>query len=312
MSELSPSYLLAGSWVNMLFYGTEIVLGGFYFLNSRSRPNRFFHWSLGISLLIDTTCTAVVCYNAYFYIVLDTAALLSLLQPWMLPVTILCTYHAAMVEQVFLIHRFWHITHNKVVTLLACSLLMAHRSPGYLPLYYSWTQRSRFSVSNSQSLRLHYVLLLIFLSLWLCFVPWIPLRQRIPRHKVRRISIQSVACGFLTSALTITMLSLLVTFNLQPFIVIFDILGRVYTLTILFNHFTLRKPLVNVTGDQTDSAVHRPHSVAFGPMSIPQTLTIPMELSTIDGSSIDHMEDFHSIVHADGINVSGPPKSSEI
>jgi len=108
------------------------------------------------------------------------------------------------------------------------------------------------------------------------------------------------------------MLSLLVTFNLQPFIVIFDILGRVYTLTILFNHFTLRKPLVNVTGDQTDSAVHRPHSVAFGPMSIPQTLTIPMELSTIDGSSIDHMEDFHSIVHADGINVSGPPKSSEI
>ncbi|KAF9072085.1 hypothetical protein BDP27DRAFT_440457 [Rhodocollybia butyracea] len=124
MSDLP--YLLAGSCINVLFYGTEIGLGGFYILSSP--PNRLFRWSLGISLLIDTACTAVVCYNVYFYIQLGSADLLSSFsnEPWTLPITIICTYHAAMVEEVFFIHRFWKITRNKLVTLVACTLMVSH------------------------------------------------------------------------------------------------------------------------------------------------------------------------------------------
>ncbi|KAF9062892.1 hypothetical protein BDP27DRAFT_259854 [Rhodocollybia butyracea] len=110
----------------MLFYGVEIVLGGFYFHSSR--PNVFFHWSLSIAMLIDTVCTVVICYNAYFWIVLEPEVLSHSFsnEQWMLPTTILCTYNAAMVEQIFFIRRFWQMTNNKLATFLACSLLTAH------------------------------------------------------------------------------------------------------------------------------------------------------------------------------------------
>ncbi|KAF9063501.1 hypothetical protein BDP27DRAFT_235729 [Rhodocollybia butyracea] len=58
---------------------------------------------------------------------------------------------------------------------------------------------------------------------------------------------------------------------------IFDILGRLYTLTILFNYFMLRKP-----GADVNTANANPTIVAQ-PTSMPRTLLIPeiTELTSI-------------------------------
>ncbi|KAF9068481.1 hypothetical protein BDP27DRAFT_1327108 [Rhodocollybia butyracea] len=288
MSNLTQSYLLAGSWLNMLFYGTEIVLG---------------------ALLIDTVCTAVVCYNAYFYIVLSPESLESFIQPWTLPVTILCTYHAAVVEQVFFIRRFWQITRNKLVTFLSCFLLIAHISFAWI-LVIDLLAVSAVTVFNL-NLTIIAASLCAATDLFIAVVMFhtmsrIKTTYTATQSLLRRISMQSMACGFTTSATTVVMLALLVTHNLQPFTVIFDILGRLYTLTILFNYLVLRKPLANVTDPSgVPTTIERSQPIIFGPMSTSQAFTVPtMELTSIntsfhDTSSVNRasIEGSHSKVH---------------
>ncbi|KAJ3840079.1 hypothetical protein EV361DRAFT_892743 [Lentinula raphanica] len=295
MSNLSASSLLAGSWVNMLLYGTELVLGGFYLINARS--NVFFRWTLASSLCIDTICTAVVCYNVYLYLILEPQALTSNVQPWTLPATILCTYHAALVEQVFFTCRYWQITRNKLVTLLIVTITASH-------VAFAWVLGVGLIINPvvSQSglnLTIVAATLCAATDLLIAITTFHTMRAikttfSATQSLLRRISIQSVACGSTTSIFTIIMVSLLVTHNLEPFTVIFDILGRLYTLTILINYICLRKPLAHATNTSEGSSPggrrEREHSIAFGAAHPPRSFTVPVELSTID-----ELHSIHSI-----------------
>ncbi|KAJ3757266.1 hypothetical protein EV360DRAFT_84177 [Lentinula raphanica] len=216
MSNLSASSLLAGSWVNMLLYGTELVLGGFYLINARS--NVFFRWTLASSLCIDTICTAVVCYNVYLYLILEPQALTSDVQPWTLPATILCTYHAALVEQVFFTYRYWQITRNKLVTLLIVTITASH-------VAFAWVLGVGLIINPvvSQSglnLTIVAATLCAATDLLIAITTFHTMRAikttfSATQSLLRRISIQSVACGSTTSIFTIIMVSLLVTHNLE-------------------------------------------------------------------------------------------------
>ncbi|KAF9062897.1 hypothetical protein BDP27DRAFT_1427407 [Rhodocollybia butyracea] len=102
---------------------------------------------------------------------------------------------------------------------------------------------------------------------------------------LRRISMQSMACGIATSVSTTLMLTFFVTQIPKPGAIIFDLLGRIYTLTILFNYLMLRKPVADANATENPT-LDRPQTVIFGPM-IPQTYTIPrisMELTSIHGT----------------------------
>ncbi|KAJ3751210.1 hypothetical protein DFH05DRAFT_169653 [Lentinula detonsa] len=270
MSNLSASSLLAGSWVNMMLYGTELALGGFYLINSRH--NVFFRWSLAISLCIDTVCTGVVCYNVYLYLILEPKALTSESQPWTLPATILCTYHAALVEQVFFTYRYWQITHNKFVTLSISTLTASGINLTIITATLCAATDLLIAITTFHTMRT------------------IKTTFSATQSLLRRISIQSVACGSTTSIFTIIMVSLLVTHNLEPFTVIFDILGRLYTLTILMNYICLRKSIAHATTAIAGSTQRqsRSHSIAFGAAHVPRSFTVPVGLSTIDETHSIH------------------------
>ncbi|KAF9071949.1 hypothetical protein BDP27DRAFT_1361393 [Rhodocollybia butyracea] len=267
------SYLLAGSWINMLFYGAEIVLGGFYFLNSR--PDLFFRWSTRY-----VRPSYVIMYTIGWYWIQQVAAWSELCLPslsaraqlWMFPTTILCTYSSAMVEQIFLTHRFWKITHNKVITFLACLLLIAQ-------VVFHWVFGIRVFVNQALSpfnfnLAITAATLSAATDLYIAMVmlyttSTIKTNYAATRRPslLRRLSIQSVTCGITTSASTIVMLSLLATNNRSPSILIYDILGRIYTLTILSNYFILRKPVANAHSLTTEPpAVAQP--IVFRPTSL--------------------------------------------
>ncbi|KAF9062896.1 hypothetical protein BDP27DRAFT_1451541 [Rhodocollybia butyracea] len=306
MSDLP--FLLAGSCINILFYGTEVGLGSFYFLNSP--PNPLFRWSLGISLLIDTVCTVVVCYNVYFYFLSGSTDLLSsrLNEPWTLPITILCTYSAAMVEEVFFIHRFWKITHNKLVTLVACFLMISHLSVHWILVIDLFTTQA-VTMFNTN---------LTIIGNALCaatdvFIAVVMLHTTSTikttfigtQSLLRRISIQSMACGITTSVSTILVLSLFLTDNTKPCTVLFDILGRLYTLTILFNYFMLRKSMANANAVTVEpTTVNRPQTVAFRQTYAPRTFTIPpVELTSIHESGLHELTSIYetssgSVPHA--------------
>ncbi|KAE9397866.1 hypothetical protein BT96DRAFT_995427 [Gymnopus androsaceus JB14] len=312
MSELTPPYLLAGSWVNMVFYGTEIVLSGFYLLNSR--PSAFFRWSLVVALCIDSACTGITYSRSELGITSR-----SVRQLWTLPATILCTYHAAMVEQVFFTHRYWQITRNKVVTTLISVLLVSH-------VVFAWILAISLCVNPfpdifNLSLTTTAATLCAGTDLFIACIMFHTMRSirstyEATQSLLRRISIQSVACGFSTSIFTIIMLSLLVTHNLNQFTLIFDVLGRLYTLTILINYIMLRKPLASMSSvtSASVSRTGRTRSIAFGPMNTLQTFTIPMELTTInEHNSVQNLEEPEEQSKVDRIlaeNSSSNPSSS--
>ncbi|KAJ4485357.1 hypothetical protein J3R30DRAFT_1346682 [Lentinula aciculospora] len=294
MSNLTASSLLAGSWVNMVLYGTELVLSAFYLINSR--PNAFFRWSLAISLCIDTVCTGVVCYNVYLYLILEPEALTSERQPWTLPATILCTYHAALVEQVFFTYRYWQITRNKFITSLICAITAAHVALAWV-LGIGLIMNPVVS-QHGLNLTIIAATLCAATDLLIAITMFHTMRTikttyTATQSLLRRISIQSVACGSTTSIFTIIMVSLLVTHNLEPFTVIFDILGRLYTLTILINYISLRKPIAHATTGSTQRQPRsRSHSFAFGATHTPRSFTVPVELSTINET--DSIRDLRS------------------
>ncbi|KAF9072084.1 hypothetical protein BDP27DRAFT_1418440 [Rhodocollybia butyracea] len=78
------------------------------------------------------------------------------------------------------------------------------------------------------------------------------------------------------------MLTFFVTHNPKPATIVFDLLGRIYTLTILFNYLMLRKRVTIANATENPTIVDRPRTAIFGPMIVPQIRTIPpLELTSI-------------------------------
>ncbi|KIK67570.1 hypothetical protein GYMLUDRAFT_878069 [Collybiopsis luxurians FD-317 M1] len=192
-----------------------------------------------------------------------------------------------MVEQVFFTRRYWQLTHNVVVTSVICIILGAHAVS-------TWVLSIDLMVDPAQK-NLNFGIHSTIVAATLCAVTDFCIAAAMfhatrsirttyvtTQSLLHRITVHSVACGVTTSVLTIVMLCMLVTSNFNPFVLIFDFLGRVYTLTILVNLFILRKPVVRVTepSDDTSADISRRHSIAFRSMNIPHSFTVPMELST--------------------------------
>jgi hypothetical protein len=284
MSIVSVTYALTGSWTNLLFYGFELVLSGFYF--HRSKPSGFFLWTLAASLFIDTVFTGLLCYSLYFELVVSGGVVAG--QPyWTLSAMILCNYHAAMLEQIFFTHRYWQITHNKVVTGMILTLVTAHMVfawalgiylylvPGITPLSENFTIVAATLCAATDT--------------FIALVTFHTMRTITGRTTysatqslLHRISVQCVVCGFTTAIWTIIVLLLLVTGNPNPFALVFDVLGRIYTLTILVNYMVVRKAVTRASTNGDDSSsVRTPRTSLTSASNMPQTFTVPTELSTI-------------------------------
>ncbi|KIK66104.1 hypothetical protein GYMLUDRAFT_958437 [Collybiopsis luxurians FD-317 M1] len=289
MSDLADAFILSASWVNMMFYGTELVLCGFYFL--KSRPRGFYRWSLISALTIDTACTGIICYDVYYSLVVNPQVLITVGQPWMLPAIILCTYHVAMVEQVFFTYRYWQLTRKKIITMMVSALLFSH-------VAFAWILGIVLMVNPrvttfSLDLTTIAATLCAATDLVIAVVMFRAMRSinttyTATKNLLHRISIQSVACGVTTSISTIVMLSLLVTHNLNPFVLVFYSLGRLYTLTILVNYIMLRKPVAQAKTTNGDPSSTRSRAMVFRGIDIPRTFTVPMELSVIQEAQPSH------------------------
>ncbi|KAF9062891.1 hypothetical protein BDP27DRAFT_1368449 [Rhodocollybia butyracea] len=250
------SYLLAGSWINILFYGAEIVLGGFYFLNSR--PNLFVRWSLSAALLIDTICTAVICYNVYYvYRLYLHVHNNGCSQPPFYVLTVVLWSNK----------YFSFIGFGKLITFLACLLLIAQITEA-IQVVFHWVFAIRVFVNQAVSpFNFNLAIAAATLSAATDFFIAMVMLYTTSTIKTKYAATRSIHNYYALSSCDKQSLA-------------------IYTLTILSNYFILRKPAENAYSLTTDPpAVARP--IVFRPTSlnIPQTFTIPtMELTSLGGS----------------------------
>ncbi|KAF9062899.1 hypothetical protein BDP27DRAFT_1368456 [Rhodocollybia butyracea] len=183
-----------------------------------------------------------------------------------------------MVEEAFFIRRFWKIKITVTIQLLvhwALAIdLLAHQAVTAINVNLAITSTGG-TLCAATDLFIAVVMLHTMSTIKTTYTG--------TQSLLRRISIQSMACGIATSVSTTLMLTFFVTHNPKPSTIIFDLLGRIYTLTILFNYLMLRKPVADANATENPTVVDRPQTVIFGPMSIiPNPYTIPrMELTSI-------------------------------
>lgn len=250
-SPLSAIILLCSSWLNLVLFATQVVLSILFLRRKRGCTP---HQKVVIvgTLIADTVCTIAVCGNTLLYMVIyPNAGKFPAVQTWPLPVTIIATACSALFERSFLAHRYWNLSHNKYFSSLFALLIIGHTilSPtiGIYVVAQPHVEKD-FSVTST-TIDVSFaaatdllLALMIVITLQSLETGYISTKQLI-----RRVSWISLSAGTLC-AMTSTLM--LVFFLRQN--IIFNLfsacLGRVYSLTILFNFFTIgpRSDTVNV------------------------------------------------------------------
>ncbi|KAK0421521.1 hypothetical protein EV421DRAFT_1917177 [Armillaria borealis] len=219
--------------------------------------------------------------NDYAYLIINDGSLYPI-SMWMLPTIVLLTYTSASVAQAFFCYRYWTIARNRWITgwitilitahasrLLDLSVAMSDGNPddllpdimhnfrhapnGYRHYNSVYHVRSRlYSLSEawltgtSASSTICAVTDLTIAG----FLAWTLLRIQSPnavtRNILRRVTVHALTCGF-TTAFSTTLMSIFMFTAWNAFYTIFTILGRIYSLTILFNLILLK---VTSQGDQ--------------------------------------------------------------
>ncbi|KAI3615183.1 hypothetical protein WG66_003493 [Moniliophthora roreri] len=281
LNEARTAFLFS-SWLNLTLYTLEICLGVYYFNISKYPWNSFNRLTLTASLLVDTACTAVVCYNVYFVSHFTYSAHSPLLiglerheqylvdfrskspfssfraasqpdvnedvnqfiQPWTLPATILLTYTSSLIEQCFYVHRYWKISRNIFMTLIIVVFIVTHVVFGFISgIWTAIRPQIGFSFAVTATTVAAVLCSATDLVIAVCMA-WklksIRTTYAQTQSLIRRMTIQAVTNGIITSTATIIMLVLLFTTINGRFYVLFASLGRLYTLTVLINFIVLR------------------------------------------------------------------------
>lgn len=208
--------------------------------------------------MVDTLCTVAVCSNTFLYmIIFPLAGKFPDVQIWPLPVTIFATGCSAFFEQSFLIHRFWRLSRNKPITfilsfLTLTQLIFAFISgtyvaivPVFAPNFGTKATTVSVSLRSATDLLIAIALVIKLHSFETSFVS--------TRQLIRRVSFISLTAGLMCAVTSTLMLAL---YEKQA--LVFDLflacLGRVYSLTILINFFTIRPR----SHSSTNANVHGP------------------------------------------------------
>ncbi|KAF5375194.1 hypothetical protein D9758_000026 [Tetrapyrgos nigripes] len=277
---------LIASWLNFFFYATEINLGIQYL--TKNKPTVFHQTCLILALVFDTISSGVAAYTAHSYLVvfkgypIEPEWSTSQAVPTIL-IQIL-TFTVSTITQAFFTHRYYMLSHNRIITAILVCLSITHTIFGWMAPILILTNSSKsfdfgvkatkvaaaFSAASDIS-----IAGVMFIRLRTIHTTYMS-----TKNLLQRISIQAITCGIVTA--TATLLNLIFLYDYIPgFIVMYNILGRIYTLTLLINLILLQRmrnemfgaPQNEVPGAMTDS-------IAFGNANHDRSFTIPLELFT--------------------------------
>ncbi|KIY64844.1 hypothetical protein CYLTODRAFT_492794 [Cylindrobasidium torrendii FP15055 ss-10] len=239
--DSSIGALLVGSWFNTMFYMLELYLAYTYF-STFKKDNSIIKGAVGFNVIADTVGTANNCACIYLYTIThwgDKAYILT--QNWAVPTYVILSGLSAFVVQLFLVYRFWSLSKNWLATpflgLCACSAFAGAIANGI-----TVTQHSAYAErgANVKTVTIWLVCsaasdILIALALvWKFQSTNTTFSQT--KSLIQRLTYTAIQTGSVTTVLATLCLILFLIDPASNITVGFGFcLGRVYTLTMLFN-----------------------------------------------------------------------------
>ncbi|KAJ7741378.1 hypothetical protein B0H16DRAFT_1565602 [Mycena metata] len=226
--------ILAGSWLNLVFYTTEIILCVYYL--PRWTLNPVYKYGSYALLTNDTVGTFAVCTNAFFSAVNGLTR-----SPWAVRVLLMSTALSAFMEQSFLIHRYYRVAVGKVMSIFIMLVATAHIAFAVIAVKMGETASkalfgNKIEASTIAAILCSFVDVLIALSI--CWsLSGIEPMWRSTQQLIRTLCLNALASGAVVAA--VTLLSSATTIAKGTNSIIFSLFyasnGRIYSLTILIN-----------------------------------------------------------------------------
>ncbi|KIY70733.1 hypothetical protein CYLTODRAFT_441821 [Cylindrobasidium torrendii FP15055 ss-10] len=240
--QIAVPEALAGSWLNIIAFTTEICLAVWYYRSGLgAKVHRY-----GLALLLSIDLAGTIVNMAYAYLTVVTASAGS--SPdhnyWPLPASLILTYASACLGQCFFIHRYWTISHKTIVTCFLSLLVLSHI---VLSVASATVIFVHSGLEYALGLKLSLIASTICTVTDLIVAAALAWRARGIRayyastqNCLHRLAIYSVAYGATTAAVTAMAMILLYT-NPKGWQVVFSVQGRVYSITVLVNILFLRQ-----------------------------------------------------------------------
>ncbi|KAJ7625225.1 hypothetical protein DFH06DRAFT_1228889 [Mycena polygramma] len=235
------SSLLAGSWCNAVLFTLEVALCVMYM--RRWKLERHFHYGFVVFLVNDAVGSLSICANVYLVLV-ESKNL-----TWPISVLLISTAFSALIEQTFLLHRYWMVTKNTLWSACIMLLSVTHLALAISTVALHGPHGERmaingFTVTAIAAIICTVVDVLIALSMVRALLVIRPM-SRSTKHLIRSVCINALATGVVVAAVTLlAMISTIVqSLNRNIFGTFFAIMGRVYSLTILVNFVQRNKQL---------------------------------------------------------------------
>ncbi|KAJ3893947.1 hypothetical protein GG344DRAFT_74547 [Lentinula edodes] len=239
---VSPGFLLAGAWVNLLLYTIELLVGTYFFFKI---PGKHAKALVAVALLVDTISTISVCQFTWMVLLIPNNSPKAIAEPFLL--ASLMSSLAATIEESYFAFRLWSITRSKITITILVILI-------YLPMTLVIASvglafNSGVAVDQAKLATLNIIasfmgaftdtMIAVYLVYKLRTIN--ALQFSYPtKCLIRKIITYTVACGLITALFTIAT-SVLAFSSVGPFLLFFDCNGRVYTLTILLNFITFHE-----------------------------------------------------------------------
>ncbi|KAG7095757.1 hypothetical protein E1B28_006463 [Marasmius oreades] len=281
-TQFAGTIALINSWANVFLYSMEVTLSAYFF--QCHKTNRYQKFSLGGSLFLDTVCSAVVCY--YTWLRIDDP----MIESWSRGIITILTYFVSVCEQLYLVHRYWIIARNRVVVFFVLLGAIVHLVFGFISGLLSLVVPGSVHSYGILSLTIAAVTcaatdLLIAINIFYA-TRNIDTINPSTQSLLFRLSIIGISSGIVTATATTLKIILLFT-SLRGFAFLFNLVGRIYTLTIVVNCIALerqknaraRSIATENSETQTSNNSRSPGSVVLTTLDF-RTSTVPEDTKT--------------------------------
>ncbi|KAJ6490956.1 hypothetical protein C8R45DRAFT_1137900 [Mycena sanguinolenta] len=247
MNITANGYVLAGSWLNCMFYAIELVLTIRYL--HRSSHSLLHKAGVGSMFALDTICTAAILvrvYNVFLRFPLNVQPQNSSITNT-IGVILLSNYGTASLEQLFLSCLYFNLTKRRFITVFLLLNIVVHLgfSSAYaiLVLHLRTATTSGTTASKVGAMTCCATDIMIAAALLSTFIRIeAEAGSEQKRHSIlRRLMVLVCTSGVAVASVTLFGIVLMLKEN-RAYTVFFFIQGRIYALTIVGSSYAVRNP----------------------------------------------------------------------
>ncbi|KAJ7451690.1 hypothetical protein FB451DRAFT_704794 [Mycena latifolia] len=279
--------LVAGSWVNMSLFTTEVALCVFYLRRWKLAP--VYKYGFTLMVVNDLLGTLCVCANLFLFV----ADPVKSLWQWPIPALLLSTALSAFLEQTFLLHRYWKVTRHTIISAFIMLVAVAHMILSIVVVGLGGPYK-KYLVCPGIDLVIAAIIcastdVLIALSMVWSMSGINPMWAS-TQHLIRSVCINAVTSGAVVATVTLLAMITLIVKDINEaaiFTPFFAAMGRVYALTVLVNfiHRHRRLSVPNSLHVTEHVQSHAPVSIVVGGLVPTPSADFRSEASTGESDS---------------------------